>query len=45
MGRLLCGMAAESPDGVSDELVSILGGGPQRFERPPHGEGAPHKAP
>lgn len=34
------GLAAESPDQVSEELVTTLGGGPERFEMPPHGKGA-----
>lgn len=28
------GLAAESPNQVSEELVTNLGGGPERFETP-----------
>lgn len=33
------GLAAESPSQVSEELVTNLGGGPERFETPLQGEG------
>lgn len=33
------GMAVESPDQVPEEMATTLGGRPERFEAPLHGEG------
>lgn len=33
------GMAVESPDQAPQEMVTTLGGSPEKFEAPPHGEG------